>query len=536
MKTKRLKNMNTMGTLLTSLPRLLVAVLTATALTGCGEDIYVDDTPQGGGTGTQSAHRTVFSSGPAANHSPVNGRNRTSMDASRNFYWSEGDQIYVNTNSSSYKKTSKSTLLNRGVRAEFELGGVSLTAEKCSVVYIGNGTAVETVDKRDLRVKIEARQTQSAWGNSDHLGASGDCGTAVARKDQATGEYTFDLDHKASYLVLQPYRPTGNAKPDWKLVKIEIIANGTNLAGTYGFGTGELVGTGTSNTIEFNCGTDGFDLNHTAASAARSCFAVIAPGQRELTIRYTVKMAKKPNVLYFDKNGVNNENEIRVIDKPIAARPYAANAVTTIKHVLSSPLYNPFYCWDAPADQPYDYSLWGNNDSSVEAPTPASRSCKDMPNANELYWYIVSGDPRWDNTTPWSTDGGLTEHTGGAWFMTRAAILAAGRTFDPNVGKDNVDMRATHKYHSVNNNTAYQTGGRPADTSNYFFLPARGDYTYGSQDNLRTDGLYWSSSPSPPFPGNDNSHAYTLRFNSGGVYVNSHPRHYAFVAGSQWFK
>ena len=528
MKTKRLKNMNTMkamNTLLTSLPRLLVAVLTATALTGCGEDICVDDTPQGGGTGTQSAHRTVFSSGPAANHSPVNGRNRTSMDASRNFYWSEGDQIYVNTNGSSYKKTSKSTLLNRGVRAEFELDDVSLTAEKCSVVYIGNGTAAETVDKRDLRVKIEARQTQSAWGNSDHLGASGDCGTAVARKDQATGEYTFDLDHKASYLVLQPYRPTGNANPDWKLVKIEIIANGTPLAGTYGFGTGELVGTGTSNTIEFNCGTDGFDLNHTAASAARSCFAVIAPGSRELTIRYTIKVAKKPNVLYFENNGID-EDGIFTVDKPIAARQYAANVVTTIKHVLSP---NPFYCWDAPADQPYNYSLWGDNSSTLNE--PASRSCKDMPNVNEMYWYMVSGDPRWDNTTPWSTDGGLTEHTGGAWFMTRAAILAAGRTFDPNVGKDNVDMRATYKTHSVNT-TTYQTGGRPADTSNYFFLPAQGYYNNGSLVLLGTYGYSWSSSP---FPGNS-AYAYYLSFDSGYVNLRSNIRYLGFVAGSQWFR
>ena len=532
MKTKRLKNMNTMNTmkamntLLTSLPRLLVAVLTATALTGCGEDIYVDDTPQGGGTGTQSAHRTVFSSGPAANHSPVNGRNRTSMDASRNFYWSEGDQIYVNTNGSSYKKTSKSTLLNRGVRAEFELGGVSLTAEKCSVVYIGNGTAVETVDKRDLKVKIEARQTQSAWGNSDHLGASGDCGTAVARKDQATGEYTFDLDHKASYLVLQPYRPTGNANPDWKLVKIEIIANGTPLAGTYGFGTGELVGTGTSNTIEFNCGTDGFDLNHTAASAARSCFAVIAPGSRELTIRYTIKVAKKPNVLYFENNGSIDEDGIFTVDKPIAARQYAANVVTTIKHVLSP---NPFYCWDAPAGQPYNYSLWPSNHSTLNE--PASRSCKDMPNANELYWYIVSGDPRWDNTTPWSNDGGLTERTGGAWIMTRAAILAAGRTFDPNVGKDNVDMRATYKTHSVST-TAYQTGGRPADTSNYFFLPAQGYYSLGSLYYPGTFGDYWSSSP---IPGNS-ADAYDLNFDSGGVNLSLDNRYLGFVVGSQWFK
>ena len=533
MKTKRLKNMNTMntmkamGTLLTSLPRLLVAVLTATALTGCGEDIYVDDTPQGGGTGTQSAHRTVFSSGPAANHSPVNGRNRTSMDASRNFYWSEGDQIYVNTNSSSYKKTSKSTLLNRGVRAEFELGGVSLTAEKCSVVYIGNGTAVETVDKRDLRVKIEARQTQSAWGNSDHLGASGDCGTAVARKDQATGEYTFDLDHKTSYLVLQPYRPTGNANPDWKLMKIEIIANGTPLAGTYGFGsTGGLVGTGTSNTIEFNCGTDGFDLNHTAASAAKSCFAVIAPGSRELTIRYTVKVTKKPNVLYYDDIG---NNGIFTVEKKIAARPYAPNAVTTIKHVLSSPLYNPFYCWDAPADQPYDYSLWGNNHSTLNE--PASRSCKDMPNANELYWYIVNGDPRWDNTTPWSNDGGLTERTGGIWIMTRAAILAAGRTFDPNVGKGNVDMRATYQGHTVNT-TAYKTGGRPADTSNYFFLPAQGYYYNGSLYTPGAGGYCWSSSP---YPGNS-ANAYYLDFDSGSVYLSNTNRSHGFVAGSQWFK
>ena len=154
-----------------------------------------------------------------------------------------------------------------------------------------------------------------------------------------------------------------------------------------------------------------------------------------------------------------------------------------------------------------------------------------MPNANELYWYIVSGDPRWDNTTPWSNDGGLTERTGGIWIMTRAAILAAGRTFDPNVGKDNVDMRAIFKAHSVTT-TAYQTGGRPADTSNYFFLPALGCYGNGSLRLPGTNGYYWSSSPYPGL----SATAYILHSYSGYVYLDFDYRYYGYVAGSQWFK
>ena len=78
----------------------------------------------------------------------------------------------------------------------------------------------------------------------------------------------------------------------------------------------------------------------------------------------------------------------------------------------------------------------------------------------------------------------------------------------------------------------YKTGGRPADTSNYFFLPAQGCYNIGSLDTPGTGGYYWSSSPYPGL----SATAYRLYFSSGLVSLYRNHRYNGFVAGSQWFK
>ena len=311
-----MNTMKAMGTLLTSLPRLLVAVLTATALTGCSEDIYVDDTPQGGGTGTQSAHRTVFSSGPAANHSPVNGRNRTSMDASRNFYWEPGDKIWVNHNGSWVQSLPGDISSGKTPRAEFVLEA-ALGNPEYDVLYTGVSPSAD-------RVTIAAAQRQLTWDDASHLGESGDCGTDVARG--GNGSYTFELKHKASYLVFQPYKPD-NITYGWQLLSVDIVdAEGKTLCGTYPFGTGGLdvsSATQTGDSIRLTCGTAGFPLPSSTAweQEKSSLFAVIQPGTHKLRIRYTIKPSAGASF---------------TIVKEIGEREYRVNGVTTIKHKLNN--------------------------------------------------------------------------------------------------------------------------------------------------------------------------------------------------------
>ena len=520
---------------LTSFVMLAAAVLASSVLVGCGDEVQelesnVENRDEAVAETTADENCTLFSTGDDGT--------RTWMNTSRNFFWSEGDQIYVNTEGEKFAKTSESRLATDSRTADFVLKGVRLTEPKCSVVYIGNGTTAATANKNDLKVKIEAEQTQTAWGNSDHIGASGDCGATEAEK--VGNKYSFTLRHKAAYLIFQPYRPTGTENPDWKLMKIEIISNnGTTLAGEYPFGTGELNvsgATNTANTVTLLCNGDGsttggFTLG-TSASAANSCFVVIQPDYHELTIRYTVKVTKKPDVLYFDANGIN-ENGIFFIDKTIAARPYSANGVTTIKHQLSLSL--PHHQWDAL--NPFGSST-GTEHSTIGYPTTdsevatccAQNSCKDMPNANEMYWYVVNGDPHWDATTSWSIDGGLTEYTKGMWVKKKQTILDEGLQFSSTVGKDNVDMRLVFKNHGVQPSHDVLPA---AERSKYFFLPTLGFSLDGTLRFLgSTGGYYWSSSSRPGF----DDLAYNMQVGGGGILITNSYRDRGYPVGAQWFK
>ena len=494
-----------------SLSAFAVWMLSATMLTACGDDVQM---PEKDSTeaeiSTKTTASTIFSTGDDGT--------RTWMDTERRFYWSEGDQIYVNTDGANYKKTSSSKLSNDKRTADFVLEGVSLTAKKCSLMYIGNGTTAATAAASDLKVKIESTQTQSQWGNSDHLGTSGDCGFTEAERDDATGIYSFKLTHKAAYLIFQPHIPPykqfeePTLKTDWKLMKIEIISNGaTTLAGEYPFGTGGLgTGTNTSNTVTFNCGADGFDLNHTAASAAKSCFAVIQPGSHELTIRYTVKVIKRADIMYLGLA----EDGIFTVEKKIAARPYNANGVTTIKHALAMASGEIiYYQWGA-ADPYIDmYSSNPPYDQTTTAPTQLTSPIWDeLPNVNEMYSYLAYGDPRYETNT-WTLDGGRTLHSRGIWLKKRSVI---GTQLSDIGGVDGVDMRSVGRLYRVNSDT-YRTGGRPDDSviDQYFYLPATG-YHYGDGPvYVSFYGYYWTRSPYPTSP----EYVYVLFFNDDRVEI-----------------
>ncbi len=497
--------------------------------------------------------QTLFSSGD---------NTRTSMDANRKFYWSEGDQIYVNTTGTTYQKTSSSTLAEDKRTASFLLEGVSLEEPTCSVMYIGNGTNTASTTTDDMEVTILNSQTQTEWDNGDHVGPSGDCGLDIATRNETTGKYTFKLNHKAAYLVFQPYKIADVTKK-WTLMKIEIITDGTtNVAGTYPFGTGQLDvdnATNTSNTVTLTCGTAGFDLDFKPEPSAsgKSCFAVIQPGTHTITIRYTIK----PEV------SVNNvEGATFTIEKTIASRAYNIGGVTTIKHELGVESYSTdlFYTWDAVNPYWYgvslenvpqwfgvscdDYATSADDErnrwySTVSAPTQASSSCKDMPNVNAMAWYVTAGDPRWEKNYPWffDGDGGAHVYTYGAWFLKWDEIPGkpenSTKTDCPKT-HNGLDARSTALtvIDYTNQSSTYKTGGRPtsANIHRYFFLPALGHVDEGALESIH--GCYWSMSP---YPG-DKTIAYYMTFSNSKVTVDKGRtgigRREARVVAPDWFK
>ena len=544
---------------LTSFVMLAATALASSVLVGCGDDVQeLESNFENQGEAvvetTVDESCTLFSTGDDGT--------RTWMDIDRKFYWSEGDQIYVNTEGNKFTKTFESRLATDSRTADFVLKGVSLTEPRCSVVYIGNGmNSTDTeVSAANLKVKIEKTQTQSAWSDKAHVGLSGDCGVDEAKRDNVTGKYSFTLKHKAAYLVFQPYKALDITRT-WTLMKIEIITDGTtSVAGTYPFGTGELDvanATTTSNTVTLNCGTEGFELVN-AASRGNSVFAVIQPGTHAITIRYTIK----PEV------SVNHvEGATFTIDKTIPSRPFSVNGVTTIKHALGVESYptDLFYTWDAV--NPYWYGVssenipnfmgashddyptaadernrWFNDPIVVENKYMAQNSCKNLPNINTISWYAMRGDPRWEKNYPWfyKGNGGAHIYTYGAWFLKWENIPEKPDGDKLNCPKDidGIDRRLTSasERRYAYSTSQYRTGNRPSATEidKYFFLPAMGHFEDGAIPK-NAHGCYWTSS-SPQL--NTKSYVFTFTYQEVSITYNNNLQRKGgrIVAPADWFK
>ena len=136
----------------------------------------------------------------------------------------------------------------------------------------------------------------------------------------------------------------------------------------------------------------------------------------------------------------------------------------------------------------------------------ATQSCAGLPNVNEMTWYAVKGEPRWDADELWTTMGHL--YKGGMWFKKKANISG----YNPNTAVDGTDWRTNGKGNSW---SVSQTLPDAADVGNYFYLPALGYYLSGQLDYVGGIGYYWSSSAHPWF----SSNAYYLYFTRGAVYV-----------------
>ena len=533
-------------------------ILTGGALVACGDEMQelennVENQDEAVDETTVGENCTLFSTGDDGT--------RTSLDTERRFYWSEGDQIYVNTTGDTYKKTSESRLKTGDREADFVLSGVKLTAKKCSLMYIGNGmNSTDTeVSADNLKVKIEETQTQSAWGDKAHVGPSGDCGAAEAMKNETTGKYSFKLNHKAAYLVFQPYKDVTITRT-WTLMKIEIITDGTTtLAGTYPFGTGELDvanATATSNTVTLNCGTAGFELDN-AASSGKSVFAVIQPGTHAITFRYTIK----------PEGSVNHvEGATFTIEKTVSSRLFAVNGVTPVRHKLGVESYSTdlFHTWDAV--NPYWYGVssenipnfmgashndyptatdernrWYNNPIVVENKYMAQNSCKDLPNINVISWYAMRGDPRWEKNYPWfyKGNGGAHIYTYGAWFLKWDHIPGKPEGDKVNCSSDiyGVDKRLTSSTERIysNNSSSYRNGGRPSATEidKYFFLPAMGHCEDGAIPK-NAHGCYWTSS-SPQLTAK--SYVFMFTYQELSItHNNSLQRKGGRIVAPDWFK
>ena len=452
--------------------------------------------------------------------------------------WSSTDKIWVKDDGGNWQQ-STTTIIPSAANpsfAKFALSG-TYTGASHDILYTNMA-----VTGSQPQVEIKAGQTQSAPNNFDHAGESGDCGIATGSKSR--NGYEFNLNHKASYLCFIPRTNNEYVKRS-KLIKVEITSD-DDIAGTYDIAAdGSLtLASGGSKTITVTTGS-GFDIDNTADDMSKNAtYAVVAPGTHTFRIRYWLR------------------NTTDGIGGPIAgtvSKIVTLNCTAGAIHDITANL-NPHdydgakYCmWDAQNQYWYGYEwtkkLAGNtgqptlnNRSSSNYPKnnsdsrwyhegggsgrfDATQSCATIPNANELSWYCMYGDPRWDYYELWTTMGHL--YQGGMWFKKKSVLQSDGNYDTEKSADRTTDLRTTQK--TYYNGSSSINSGLPsaADAGNYFYLPVMGWYESGQLYRVGNNGNYWSSSADP----GDSGYAYKLGFGSGGVGVNDYYRDYGFRVG-----
>ena len=468
---------------------------------------------------------------------------RTSIDyATGDFYWEEGDKIYVKDDDGTIQVSNAVDAAHaHSASFKFKVPGKFENSATYKVYYLGkNGGGNQ--------VTIPTAQTQTTPNTTDHLGDSGDYGTATATGTLGGSIFSFQLEHQPTYLVFQPYTSNAILKNCY-LTKIEVNSD-DDIAETYTIdpSTGNLNSSAGSKQIVLttkdpaagSTNEKGFSFtNATSISTADKVYMLIKPGAHTLKVRYWVKDY--------------NTNVEGTITKVLPSFNYDKNTYYDMTANLNVRNYDgdKYYMWDAQEQywKGHEWNLGGSQPTlttqSASSDYPqnssdpnhryyhegggsgrfdATQSCVTLPNANEMSWYCVYGDPRWDADELWTTMGHL--YKGGMWFKKKSVLLAE-HNYDTEKSADGTtDMRTTYKYY-YNTNSSINSGlPSAADANKYFYLPALGFYSSGQLYSVGYSGSYWSSSANPWGSGS----ACGLNFGSGTVYVGNYDRDSGFRA------
>ena len=476
--------------------------------------------------GDNDKNLTTFIAGDEA-------KTRTSLDYnSSDFSWEAGDYIYVKDDDGVMRKSTNAPT-QKVAAFRYRVPGKFGASASYKVYYLGKNS-------NGSQVTISANQTQTAPDNTEHFGTAGDYGTATATGAVGGSIFSFQLEHQPAYLVFQPYT-SNTILQNCYLTKVEVTSD-NDIAETYSINTttGALdasAGTGSKQIVLTTSGSstnpNGFPLSNSSANVATNgAYMVIKPGTHILKVRYWVKDV-----------ATNVEG---TITKTLPATAYASNTYYDMTANLNVRNYDgdKYYMWDAQeqywkghewnlgGSQPTLKTQSGSSDYPQDSSDPnhryyhegggsgrfdATQSCATLPNANELSWYCMYGDPRWDADELWTTMGHL--YKGGMWFKKKANISG----FDANKAVDGNDWRTNGGGSSW---SVSQTLPDVADAGNYFYLPALGWYYSGQLSSVGFNGYYWSSSATPW----SSNYAYSLNFSSGYVYVGNGSRNGGFGA------
>ena len=490
-----------------------------------------------GTTGTESdndKNLTTFVAGDEA-------KTRTSMDyTTGNFFWEAGDYIYVKDDDGTWQKSDNAPT-GKVASFKFKVPGKFTASASYKVYYPGKNGSND-------QVTIPAAQSQSEPNSTAHFGMSGDCGTATATGTVGGGSFSFALDHQAAILVLQPYNPNATLN-DCYLTKVEVTSD-NNITGTYTLdpSSGELTGTGTGKQIVVttagsSVSPNGFPIKKVASVTDNSAYVLIKPGTHTLTVKYTLKdiathvegtITKTLSAFNYDKNTYYDMTANLDIKDYDGDHYYMWDAQEQywkgFEWTQNLPIGTgqPTVNFGSSSNSPQDGSdnRWHNESyPGYGVSNPATQSCAGLPNANEMSWYCMYGDPRWDADKLWTTMGHL--YKGGMWFKKKS-VLQAENHYDTEKSADgSTDLRTTYIRYSNTNSSINNSGvPSPADLNNYFYLPALGYYNSGQLNYVGEYGVYWSSSANSL----NGDTGYNLGIGSGWVTADLSSRYFGFRA------
>ena len=459
-------------------------------------------------------------------------KTRTTMDYDNGaFYWEAGDKIYVQDDDGAWKVSSNSPT-SKTSYFKFKVSGKFNNSATYKVYYPGkNGS--------NNQLTIPAAQTQATPSTTEHFGTSGDCGTADATGTVGGKSFSFQLEHQAAILVFEPFTKNAVFKNCY-LTKVEVTAD-NNIAGNYTLdpSNGEITGSGSDKQIILTTKgsgayADGFKLdNSTSSTTADKIYMFIKPGTHKLKIRYWLKdlvtgtegtITKAPGSFVYDKNTYYD------MTADLDIRAYSGH---------------DYYMWDAQENFWYQHEWDFTNVSDRWQPTtngatsshfptgvsyynpvvpiaPASYSCANQPNVNEMVWYVMKGGAQWDAEELWTTMGHL--YKGGIWLKKEARIAKDNSTNIPAMkaaAPDGNDHRSVQLYGI--STTPGTTIPSCTEISDYFYLPATGQYQAMMSvqlDDVGSRGCYWSSSNNDWMGGT----AYALNFSNSYINASSYMR------------
>ena len=420
-------------------------------------------------------------------------------DSGVNFYWTTNDNIWVKSGSATsptLTASSSNNITSTTASAKFYFDGI-YTAQSYPVRYTGNAS------NSGNTVTIATSQNQDEANNATQLGTVGDCGVGTATR-QTDGSYKFTLSHEASYITFMPYYSKEELAASAVVTQINVtVANGESLAGTFNFsdsGLGTANSPSNSVTLTLN-GTTGFPIPKNADASKNAAIMVVAPG--------TYSTFKVTYTLYDSVTGT--ESTISYTYSNIKCDAGKNQKISTdLGMTTYTSRKSNYYMWDAKSNYWNGYessqpllnnaentnhakssadTRWYNTAFTYKVQTKAINSCKDEPTFEALTWYIKAGSPQLDNKTLWVFANHL--YVGGIWLKKQSKISQFSSE-ENYPGTNTWDSGKDIKF-------TVTISGKPESSvrSDYFYLPALGQYVDGKLTGLGEKGYYWASTPNP---------------------------------------